>query len=139
MTDVLAGMEKAKISGFLKFHLERYCIEHIVEFLYNSRVLDNKITSTVGGKKIVISQKSLQKHFDIGYSGLDKLTDEAPDAKLLCAKWTRPSWIGEVKVSMKAKGLFVEYEALADIVAKNILGQVGSHDTMSANKFTIIH
>ena len=41
-------------------------------------------------------------------------------------------------VSMKTKGLFAEYEALADIVAKNILGQVGSHDTMSANKFTVI-
>ena len=87
----------------------------------------------------MISAKSLQKHFDIGYSGLDKLTDEAPDVKVLCAKWTRPSWTGEVKVSMKTKGLFAEYKALADIVAKNILGQVGSHDTMSANKFTLIH
>ena len=47
--------------------------------------------------------------------------------------------MGEVKVSMKTKGLFAEYEALANIVAKNILGQVGSHDTMSANKFTVIH
>ena len=39
---------------------------------------------------------------------------------------------------MKSKGLFAEYEALADIVAKNILGQVGSHDTISAYKFTVI-
>ena len=49
-----------------------------------------------------------------------------------------PDWTGEIKVSMKTNCLFAEYEALADIMAKNILGQVGSHDTMSANKFTVV-
>ena len=80
-------------------------MEHAVEFLYNSILQDNKITSTVGGKKISILEKSQQKHFDIEHSGLDKLTDEAPDAKELCAEWTRPDWTGEVKVSMKTKSL----------------------------------
>ena len=62
-------MEKAKILEFLKFNLNRYYVEHIVEFFYYSKVEDNKITSTVGGKEIKISAKSLRKHFDIGHSG----------------------------------------------------------------------
>ena len=138
MDEILAGMEKSKISGFVKFPLSGYSLEHVVEFLYNSDVQNNQITSTVGGKKIIITEKSLQEHFNIGNKGLQKLTDEAPDARVLCVEWRRPGWEGKVNVSIKTKGLFAEYEALAEVVAKNIMGQVGSHDTMSANKFTII-
>ena len=38
MDEILAGMEKSKISGFVKFPLSGYSLEHITEFLYNSDV-----------------------------------------------------------------------------------------------------
>ena len=41
MDEILAGMEKAKISGFVKFPLSWYNLEHVVEFLYNSDVQNN--------------------------------------------------------------------------------------------------
>ena len=84
MDEILAGLEKSKISGFLKFPLSGYSLEHITEFLYNSDVQNNQITSTVGGRKITITEKFLQEHFHIGNKGLQKLTDEAPDARKLC-------------------------------------------------------
>ena len=105
MDEILAGMEKSKISGFLKFPLSGYSLEHITEFLYNSDVQNNQITSTVGGRKITITEKFLQEHFHIGNKGLQKLTDEAPDARKLCAEWRRPGWEGTVNISMKTKGL----------------------------------
>ncbi|KZV30685.1 hypothetical protein F511_42610 [Dorcoceras hygrometricum] len=136
MLKVFKALESTRLRVFFGCSTAIY-EKDLQEFFANAKVERDAVVSTVGGKRMFISEKIFTVVFRLPTEGLVVIS-ESPERMVTHMQIEFSDSGVPVERSCKKKAMKIEYRLLNDIIAKALTAKVGSFDVVTQERFDMM-